>query len=161
LAASGHDPRRLGPDLTTPEFERLAREFMLRNDRVPSARRAGLNMIHRDLATRGRRHWKIGVALFGLAPPTAVVLFCLGSERNPVLLGAAFLGAGWLAMIIWAVLRFPAVLLGLLRTEATIRFMLARSTWTLIGKEGNGHPMRWAALVAFLVGSFLDLATSL
>jgi hypothetical protein len=40
LAASGHDPRRLGPDLTTPEFERLAREFMLRNDRVPSAQRA-------------------------------------------------------------------------------------------------------------------------
>jgi len=168
LVAEGTDPREYTPDYLIPRLTDSARRFMIRNDRVPCDIRKGLSLIERDLQTRRRRHWRIGVTLFGLVVPATVVLLWLTNEHNSVEFFADVLSAGVLALCLWGSLLSLTVLLGFQAAGATTRILLARTACALVGKDdkekGNkenedekmGRPMRWAALAAFVVGALLD-----
>lgn len=80
------------------------------------------------------------------------------NEHNSVKFFVAVGSAGGLALCLWGGLLSRTVLLGFQATGATTRILLARTACAAVGKDG--HPMRWLALFAFVVGSFLDLVVS-
>jgi hypothetical protein len=160
LIAGGCDPDEL-PDANLNRLEQWAREFLLRNERIPEKQRTGLKIVNDDLAQRGWRHWKMGVMLLGLTPPVAVVVLCVSGQRNPVSLGFAFLLTGGVALYIWGGLLVPSVLRQFRRAAAMRQALLARSAWRLLVAAQDRKVFTWCALTAYLAGSLLDLATSL
>jgi len=143
------------PDFIFPFFEGRAYSFLI--DRLP--KQQSLAQAYAEFQRRQRQWPWVRVALLGsILPATAALGSGLYLGGAPLVIGIfIYMAAGMGALSINAALLTPRFVTALLLLAATAWLGLAKAGVKAMGNKKDARPLHWAAMVAFIIGSLLDL----
>jgi len=163
--------RKIPPDrafvAASSEVRSSVEQLLMSSKKLSSAERQALDWFRGEYSQHAERSWRLIIWLFLAVIPGAVVVyfwFPHGPHVNHWMAALlAFAMAGSIPLYAGAILLSARTLLASKWAAASVRYRISRLALRLVGNNQTDppfRPMRWVALVAFVIGSLLDLVAS-